>query len=302
VRSGAYARLRRGVITPARVDLGQIDRFERWQEIRHRYLDRVGAVAETRKGPVVIAGYAALAIWNYPFTGTWPHFVELLEPPGSFRRTKRGVVIHRAGFDDDEVIPWGDHFVTSPARTIADLARAGDFAATVVALDHALSMRAGAEQCVSKDAVLELVERRGSSRGAARVKAAVDFADGRSGSGGESLSRVEIFRMGFELPELQVRHPHADGYYDADFKWPAAQNRPPTIGEFDGAMKYSRAQYRDGRDASEVVVAEKSREDYLRALGNGFVRWVWSELRQPTRFLRPKLLAAGIRVVRRPQI
>jgi hypothetical protein len=302
VRSGAFERLRRGVITPAPVDLARIDRFERWQEVRSRYLDRIAAVAETRKGPVVIAGYAALAIWNYSFTGTWPAFVELLEPPGSYRRTKRGVVVHRADFDDDEIIPWGDHFVTSPARTIADLARAGDFAAAVVALDHALSERAEAGQRLGKDAVLELVERRGWGRGGARVTAAVEFADSRSGSGGESLSRVEIFRMGFEMPELQVRHPQPDGYYDADFKWPATPNRPPTIGEFDGVLKYARAQYRDGRDAGEVVVAEKRREDYLRGLGNGFVRWVWSELRQPTRLLRPKLLGAGIRIVRRPQI
>lgn len=287
---------------PAPLDLNLIHPFERWAELRNRYLDRIGAVAETRKSQVIIAGIAALAIWNLSFTGAWPDYVELLESPATARRSKRGVVIHRSYFDDDDVVPWGDHFVTSPARTIADLARAGDFVNAVVALDHALSSRAAPVLRLTKADMAAVVEKHGSSRGTARAAAVIDFADGRSGSGGESLSRIGIFRMGFELPDLQVRHPHPGGYYDADFKWPKTSKRPPTIGEFDGVKKYLKAELRGGRDASQVVVAEKLREDHLRGLGNGFLRWGWSEARRPVALLRPKLLRAGIRIVRRPQI
>lgn len=51
------------------------------------------------------------------------------------------------------------------------------------------------------------------------------------------------------------------------------------IVEFDGAVKYERAQ---GRSA---LVAEKSREDALRALGYVVVRVTWSDLASPTRVI-----------------
>jgi hypothetical protein len=302
VRSGELERVRRGVVRRAPLPIELVDRFDRHAELRLRYLDRVLAVAETRRSEVVFAGRAALAIWDFAVVDPWPSDVELLDPPGSPRRSKRGVTVHRARFDDSDIVPWGDHFVTSPARTLADLARGGDFTGSIVALDHALSARATPAQSVTKDEVRSALERTGSARGLTRALAAVEFGDGRSGSGGESLSRVDIFRLGLELPELQVRHPHPDGFYDADFEWPAWRHRPATIGEFDGVMKYLKQELRGGADASEVVVAEKRREDFLRAQGRGFTRWGWREARQPIQLLGPQLMRAGIRVVRRPLI
>ncbi|GAA4180340.1 hypothetical protein [Gryllotalpicola koreensis] len=302
VRAGDVERLRRGVGRPAPVPLALVDRFDRPAERRSRYLDLVAAVAETRRSQVVFAGRSAAAIWNLATVAAWPSFVEILEPRGSARRSKRGIVVHRTAFEADDIVPWGEHYVTSPARTIADLARSGDFVAAVVALDHALSRRANDALRMTKEDVSEVLDRTGSSRGLARARAAVEFADGRADSVGESLSRIDIFQLGFELPELQVRHPHPGGFYDADFKWPGTSRRPPTIGEFDGVMKYLDERYRNGTDVGQVLVAEKFREDFLRGEGNGFLRWGWEEARKPVPLLRPKLLRAGIRIVRRPLI
>jgi len=301
VNAGELERVRPGVVRPVPVPLEAMDRFERHEERRKRYVDRVAAVATTRKSAAVFAGRSALAIWDYAVTDDWPPDVELLEQPGSARRSKRGVVVHRNPFDAEDVVPWGDRFVTSPARTLADLARAGDFAAAVIALDHALSDRVDAARRVTKEEIAEILER-ASGRGLARAQQVLEFADGRSGSGGESLSRVGIHLMGFEPPERQVRHPHPGGYYDSDFWWPPTRFRPPTIGEFDGIMKYLREDMRGGADASQIVVVEKLREDFLRGEGNGFTRWGWREARTPVRLLRPLLLRAGIRIVRRPLI
>jgi hypothetical protein len=302
VRAGDLERVRPGVVRPKPVPLELVDRFDRHEEQRARYLDEVGAVAMTRRRPAVFAGRSALAIWGYPVIGDWPSSVELLESPGTARRSKRGVVVHRARVEAEDVVPWGEHYVTTPARTLADLARSGDFAGGVVALDHALSGRARGAQSLVKDDLLAVLDRLGARRGLARASRVVAFADGRSGSGGESLSRVGMFLMGFEMPELQVRHPHPEGFYEVDFEWPAAATRPPVIGEFDGVMKYVRDEYRGGADASRVVVAEKLREDFLRAQGNGFIRWGWHEARAPVPALRTRLLRAGIRIVRRPMI
>jgi hypothetical protein len=58
-----------------------------------------------------------------------------------------------------------------------------------------------------------------------------------------------------------------------DFGWPELR----TIGEFDGLVKYGRT-LRPDQDPVEVLVAEKLREDALRAEDLGVTRWIWSDL------------------------
>ena len=53
--------------------------------------------------------------------------------------------------------------------------------------------------------------------------------------------------------------------------------------EFDGMVKYTK-HLRPGQTAAAVVVAEKLREDEMRALGWVFLRCTWSELDHPERF------------------
>lgn len=115
------------------------------------------------------------------------------------------------------------------------------------------------------------------------------FADPRAESVGESVSRVLIAELGFAPPELQIEFRLPDGRLArADFYWPEAG----LVGEFDGEVKYSRAQDLTGLDPADAVIAEKRREDGLRALGHGVARWGWAELREP-RALRSILHQAG---------
>jgi hypothetical protein len=125
----------------------------------------------------------------------------------------------------------------------------------------------------------------------------VSFADGRSGSTGESVSRVNIHVSGFPPPELQVPFLNADGREDiVDFFWEARHTRQlmPLLGEFDGKVKYTRAEYTRGLPIEEVVWAEKIREDRLRGPGRSMVRWLWRTALSPER-LRATLLDAGLR-------
>lgn len=253
---------------------------ERPNEARRRYLDRVMAVGETRRRDVVFSHVTALAILGLPFLALWPSTVDILEPAGSYRRSKRGVLVHRAELDAEDILEWQGFYVTNVARTIADLARAGDFMATVVALDHALGPRATPSQAVTKDAVREIVDAQGAW-GQARAFELIDFADARSGSPGESGSRVLFAELGFEAPELQVRHPLPDGeYFDSDFKWRKTRRGGPLIGEFDGVGKYLKEEYLGQLSPGEAVVKEKRREDKLRAFdGSDFMRWGMPEVR-----------------------
>ncbi len=123
-----------------------------------------------------------------------------------------------------------------------------------------------------------------------RVATVLDFADGDAESLGESLSRVRIMVMGFPAPELQRCFTDARGTIGrADFYWPGVR----LVGEFDGAVNYSKPDFLRGRTQSQVVIDEKLREDRLRALGLGVVRWAWNDLRARGA-LREVLISAGL--------
>jgi hypothetical protein len=74
-----------------------------------------------------------------------------------------------------------------------------------------------------------------------------------------------------------------------DFYWPESG----VIGEFDGDSKYLDDELLGNRSTREVILAEKKREDRLRALGYTVVRWDWAAVKDP-QLLRRKLVAAGV--------
>ena len=61
-----------------------------------------------------------------------------------------------------------------------------------------------------------------------------------------------------------------------DFAWEEQR----VIGEFDGRVKYGRL-LRPGQDPGDIVFEEKRREDAIRDLGWGVVRWTWADLDAP---------------------
>lgn len=124
-----------------------------------------------------------------------------------------------------------------------------------------------------------------------RTMKVIGFASGLSGSAGESLSRVRMFEMGFPVPVLQQKF-ELGGGKDAfvDF-WFRKQR---VVGEFDGNGKYLRDDWGGGRSLQDRILAEKKREDQIRAYGVGFARWDWNELMNKDRFASI-LRQAGLR-------
>jgi hypothetical protein len=298
VPAGELERLRRGVFRPRAEDSKRdiLSGRERAERERQHYLDQAVAVMMTRHRMPVLSHYAALAAWNLPVVRPWPRVVDLLVGPTSNLRSKNGVRVHRDEYGREDVVEYGGFVLTTPARTIVDLARDGDFEAAVVALDYALSGRASSDQLVTKDDVWACLDAMRSSRGRALATKAVEFGNGKSGSPGESVSRIGIHVLGFPAPELQVRHPAPNGgHYETDFEWLEYRQ----IGEFDGLGKYLKRELAATSDPGKVVHEEKIREDNLRGEGNGVARWGWPEaLHLPT--LRELLLKAGLPIVRRP--
>lgn len=124
-----------------------------------------------------------------------------------------------------------------------------------------------------------------------RTLKVIDFASELSGSAGESLSRVKMFQLGFPVPILQQPFSLRDGKKaKTDFWFEEEQ----IVGEFDGEVKYLRAMWGRGLSVQQRIMAEKRRENQIRAQVRGFARWDWKDLNDTERFASI-LREAGLR-------
>ncbi len=179
-------------------------------------------------------------------------------------RCTRLLHVHAAALAPDEIVDVDGVPVTSVAHTVVDVARQLAFEPALVMAGGALFR--GRLTKAELDAAVVRATRRTGTPAARRVVAA---ASGLSGSPGETRSRVALARAGFPAPVQQYRL----GALRADFWWAEF----PTVGEFDGKVKYGRG-LRPGQHPGDAVFAEKRREDGLRDQGLRVVRWVWDEL------------------------
>lgn len=281
-RSGVLVRVRQGVYVDG----------EAWRALQpwEQYRLRVSAAAEAFTAPTVFARHSAASVWGVPTIGQ-RHPVHALTLQNAGGRSRAGVQRHYADPDGLKVFRREGLLVTGRVRTVLDLAAFTPFAQAIVPLDHVL--RPDAAQglpALSKEMLLAGVDGNYTAAAALRIRTAVEFADPRSGSPGESYSRGLMWVAGFQPPELQheVRDSAGLAGY-TDYYWDTAR----LVGEFDGVEKYLKPEYLRGRTASQAVVDEKERENRIRAMGLRVVRWVWADLMEPGR-LEQKLAAFGV--------
>ncbi|WP_223693032.1 hypothetical protein [Leifsonia poae] len=265
---------------------------------RTQHLQRMRAVAGGRSDDLVFVGGSAAAVWGLPMLGAWPPTVEALAGRHERSRQNGAVSWRRSDIGDDDLEAVGPWFVTTLARTLCDLAVSAPFVAAVSALDHGLKPTVTADggrvYCgVEREELIDLLRRRRNDRGRTRALAAIGFADPAAASSGESLSRVQAYRLGFPPPLL---HPRVDDERGAaehpHFEWQTA------YGEFDGVDRYARALPDGARPTADVIWNERRREDRLRGRGKAVARWTWEDAWNPPR-LRSILLSVGVRPVRR---
>ncbi len=246
------------------------------------HLQQVWATAETLRSDAVISHVSAAALHGLPVWGLDLNRVSLTYPGRSGVASSRRIRPHRGAMTDAEIVDIGGLRVTSPARTVLDIARCSGFEPAVVVADAALHSGLVVGQDLRD--VLQTARGHGSAGGAIRV---INFANGLSESVGESRSRVVIARLGLPVPRLQTEI--RDGgrlIARVDFDYDGFL----TVGEFDGLRKYYR-DLRPGERAEDVVVREKVREDAVRDTGLQMVRWTWADLSQPAAIGRRHLRA-----------
>lgn len=183
--------------------------------------------------------------------------------------------VHAADLPAGHVTTEDGVRVTTVARTMADCLRhlttedalvLGDAAAR----RHA-DLRTDVQQVLDRCAGWPLVE---------RGRQQLLLLDGRRESPLESASFATMIEHQVPLPEPQVWICDDDGRAigRTDFWW---KDRA-VAGEADGLVKYDVGAGAGGAaDGRTALVAEKRREDRLRALGVHVVRWGLAELRDP---------------------
>jgi hypothetical protein len=129
------------------------------------------------------------------------------------------------------------------------------------------------EGLCSKEQAASAVTRSKGSRGIARARWVLDNVDPRAESPGETWTRLELRRLGYE-PSSQFHVVSGDFEAYVDLMLPCGR-----VGlEFDGLIKYRGP----GREVTaNAVLKEKMRQGSLEALGYVILRVIWVQLSDP---------------------
>lgn len=222
-------------------------------------------------------------VLGLPILGRPPTQPELVRPPRRPGDTSSDPSVRVARLEEDDVTTCRGVPVTSPARTVVDIARTRPFREGVIVADavlHAGVPRASLEQ--------QLLRCR-RWPGAARAASVIAFADERCESPLESLDRVAFSMFGLPAPRTQVDICGPDGAWLArvDFLFLAQR----TVVESDGMAKYRLTGAQVPPWAEDALAREKEREMRLRVVGLEVVRNGWDEA-----FHQPSALCDRVRL------
>lgn len=262
-RAGMVRRLRQGAYSPSAI-------YDAQDEVgRHLILAR--ATVAWQRGAVALTGVSAAAAHGLTLVGHDLTTVQLVRLDGGASR-REVLARHHVVRGDivQQIATVAGVLATDLPRTVWEVAAHASLEAGVSTADSALHRQPDLVEPLA--ALTSALGRRPGSR---RARMALDLADGRSQSPGESYSRVLFFRH--QLPPPVPQYPvvdtagHTMGF--ADFGWEEDRH----LGEFDGKIKYGRL-LRPGQSAGDVVFSEKRREDKMRGELYGMTRWTWPDL------------------------
>jgi len=267
-----------------------------------KYRSRVIGTSLASRTGITVSHASAAVLWGIPIVGNLPQFVHVLSSESTGTRSEGLVRRHSSRALHIGIEELDGVALTSFARTVVEFVHTVSFGSAVVALDWALtpSTPRRPKPSVTRAELMGMIDELGIGRGKRDIVRALEFANPLSGSPGESLSRVTIARAGLPAPELQCEFSDARGRIGlVDFWWAMAN----VIGEFDGVNKYTQDEFMSGQSSAEVVVAEKLREDRLRASSSRptVSRWGWKLANSPD-LLRDHLVSAGVPMEARAKI
>lgn len=177
----------------------------------------------------------------------------------------RDVVPHTRTLRTGDVVFVEGMPCTGLDRTVVDCCLMLNYRQSLVLMDHAL--RKGADP----DRIRQMSASLAGRNGVIALRRALENADPRSESPGETLTRELIHRLRIEPPEPQVVAWSAEGQHRLDFAW---RTKKVAL-EFDGKVKYF-----DYEPTEDVIYKERQREKALTEEGWTFIRVKWQHLFQ----------------------
>ncbi len=282
LRRGRLIRLRRGVYLAS----------ASWPQdptAQHLMLARAEVVAAPQ---AVISRQSAALVWGLPSPGwhpwhTFPIAISL--PAGAGHRARSNGAQHHVEQLPAEHLardPEG-YAVTGLVRTAIDLSAGLPLPEALVILDAAARQLCTAFVVsprrsdysnprlveASRDQLADVAR----SRRRTGLSSAIGLAEPGRESAAESLSAGHFHLAGLPTPRFQAPVRTPIGTLFPDCLW----EPQGLIGECDGAVKYA--------EGSSAFVAEKEREQALRDLGYGVVRWLAKEI-----MARPEQVVARV--------
>jgi hypothetical protein len=264
-RNGTLIRLRYGVYA----DATRAGRYAKQKSAEH-LLQAAAALAVV--GPdATVSHQSAARLHDIDLLGKATNTVTLTCPPQHGWRGRAGIQVHVADLPVEHLDTKVRFRMTTPARTVVDLARTlDDFNAGVVTADSALH-----KKLATKDELHAVLAACPRWRGSQRARQVVDFADDRAESPLESIARLVFANCGLPAPDLQV---WLTEQIRVDFYW----KRYRTVAEVDGDMKYD---LDPARARSELA-----RDRLLRRAGYEVVHFSWDDITR-----NPQFVAATVR-------
>lgn len=175
----------------------------------------------------------------------------------------RDTAVHVCTLAPEDIVDLNGAKVTSLERTVVDCALTLPYKKALIIADHALRLGA------SMPKLLAAAYGLAKHRGIRTLRKVLRFADARSESPGETLTRDLLRELLIEMPELQVPINTRIGQYRADFAW----LRHKVVLEFDGKGKYF-----SYRPTDEAIFRERKREAALMEAGWTVLRIEWKDL------------------------
>ena len=291
VRIGELLTVRRGSFMYAS------DASDLWPEGRH--LAHVIAVARDSTGGAVASHESAGVAWALPLYRFRPQRVHVTTRAPVRVSSGRDVMRHLAPLPESDIVIRQGIRCTSLSRTVFDMVRTLPLEAAVACADAAERLMAERGREWDEDAVTawrrsmtQRIEAASGARGIRQARWVMSFADGRAQLPGESVSRLQLARLGFGKPQLQVPVAGPAGRkYFVDFGLDDVR----AFGEFDGRDKYLNEAMRRGLSLEQVLLEEKQREDWIRGTTHWrLARWGDGHIKTPAA-LAARLTSFSIR-------
>lgn len=278
--------LNKTVLTPAR---GLYVRSNYWHNISQMEKTRHLIRTYSQLYPTWIFSHASAAIM-YDLQVSR----DILQP-FHFQTSRSNNSKGRKGFIHHRTNMLGGHpvdgaLVTPLEQTVIDCAAYYSFKYGLAIADSALHSGQ-----TNKEKLSSIARRNAHKRGIRRAQKVILHADSLSDNGGESIVRATMLEAHLPQPELQVAVPNLEKpghFYYVDFMFTTNDGSRVAV-ELDGLEKYQNLAMTQGRETTQIMIAERQREAAITAQGIRVARFTFSQASNKS-FLINRLKSYGI--------